>query len=104
MKEKLAEWLLVIQGYRKFLIALLIIVVSIVFRSNNLLSGVEFVDLVKSIGLGFLGTNSAEGLISVLKEHLSARRDAGNLLAPPGDKSKQTEDEEVEIIPAGDAK
>lgn len=101
MKEKIAEWLLVIQGFRKFIICLLVLLVSIVFRTKALLSGSEFVDLAKAVTLAFMGTNSMEGLFSVVKEHLAARREAGNLLQTPKDKS---DDEDVEIVPAGDSK
>ena len=95
MKEKLAEFLITLQGFRKFLLSLLIIIVSIVFRTKNLLSGLEFVDLVKAIGLGFLGTNSLEGVTAVIKDHLAARRAAGNILAPITDPAQ----EDVQIVP-----
>ena len=97
MKEKVAEFFVLLQGFRKFIVALLILLVSIVFRIKGLLSGVEFVDLSKAITLGFFGTNSMEGLFSVVKEHLQARRDAGNVAVPPP--TDKEEDEEVEIQP-----
>lgn len=105
MKEKLAEFLITIQGFRKFIVALLVILVSIVFRTKSLLNGVEFVDLVKAVTLGFLGTNSVEGITAVIKDHLAQRREAGNVLVPPPSAPTKSEDEEVDIVAAaGDGK
>lgn len=100
MKEKIAELYQLLFGFRKFLVALLVIVVSIVFRAKSLLNGVEFVDLVKAVTLGFFGTNTAEGIITVVKDHLAARKEAGNVLAPPVE--KPAPDDEVEVILPGD--
>src|ERR1700749_5183058 len=96
MKQKLAEFLLTIQGFRKFIVALLVILVSIIFRTKSLLSGSEFVDLTKAVTLGFLGTNSVEGITTVVKEHLAARRAAGSLVTPV-ESSTDEKDEEVEV-------
>lgn len=101
MKEKIAEFYQLLFGFRKFIVALLVLVVSIVFRSKNLLNGVEFVDLAKSVTLGFFGTNTAEGIIAVVKDHLAARKDAGNVLAPPPEKDPEAD---VTLVLPGDAK
>ena len=103
MKEKIAEWLVVIQGFRKFLICLLTLVISVVFRTKSLLSGGEFVDLTKATVLAFMGTNSMEGLFAVVKDHLAARRAAGSVLDTPKDKPDDS-DEEVSLAPTGDSK
>ena len=100
MKEKFAELYQLLFGFRKFLVALLVLTVSIIFRVKSLLNGVEFVDLVKAVTLGFFGTNTAEGIITVVKDHLAARREAGNVLAPPADKVDPNE--EVEVVMPGD--
>ena len=100
MKEKIAELYQLLFGFRKFLVALLVIVVSIVFRAKSLLNGVEFVDLVKAVTLGFFGTNTAEGIITVVKDHLAGRREAGNVLVAPAEKVDPNED--VEVVIPGD--
>ena len=101
MKEKLAEFLITIQGFRKLTVALLIIIVGIIFRTKGLLNGGEFVDLTKSIGLGFLATNSFEGITAVVKDHLAARKAAGNLLVAPPD---APDSDDVEIVPESSQK
>lgn len=87
MKEKIAEFYQLLFGFRKFIVALMVLIVSITFRCKNLLNGVEFVDLAKSVTLGFFGTNTVEGIVTVVKDHLQQRRDAGNVLVPPTSKS-----------------
>jgi hypothetical protein len=106
MKQKIAEFFLILQGFRKFLICLLILLVSIGFRIKGLLGGSEFVDIAKNVTLGFFGSNTAEGLFSVVKEHLQARRDAGSVLDTPKEKPevKDDGDQEVDIAPIGDDK
>lgn len=101
MKQKIAELYALLFGFRKFLVALLVIVVSIIFRIKTLLNGVEFVDLVKAVTLGFFGTNTVEGIVTVVKDHLAARREAGNVLASPADK-QPAPDDDVEVILPGD--
>lgn len=100
MKEKIAEFYQLLFGFRKFLVALIVIAVSIIFRAKSLLNGVEFVDLVKAVTLGFFGTNTVEGIVTVVKDHLAARRDAGNVLVPPAD--KPAADDDVEVVIPGD--
>lgn len=104
MKEKIAELYQLLFGFRKFIITLLVVVVSIIFRTKALLSGGEFVDLVKAVSLGFLGTNSVEGITTVIKEHLAARRAAGSLTTtPPDDKEDEVDpNANVEIVLPGD--
>jgi hypothetical protein len=76
MKQKIAEFFLILQGFRKFLICLLILLVSIGFRIKGLLGGSEF------------------------------RRDAGSVLDTPKEKPevKDDGDQEVDIAPIGDDK
>jgi len=101
MKEKVAEFIEILTGFRKFIICLLIFVISIVFRVKGLFSGSETEDLLKSVALGFMGTNSAEGLYKVISEHLAARRAAGSVLTPTQDPTP--EDDEVELVPTSGA-
>lgn len=103
MKERVAEFFLLLQGFRKFLICLLVLVVAIIFRAKSLVSGGEFVDLAKAVTLGFFGTNSMEGLFSVVKEHLQTRKEGAGVLVTPKDHAAEPDDE-VTIVPTGDSK
>lgn len=51
------SWLL---GSRKFLVMLAIILLAIVFRVTSLIDGGQMVDLVKMVGIAFMGCNSVE--------------------------------------------
>ena|ERR1700734_2302714 len=100
MKEKLVEFLEVMQGWRKFTVCFFVLFVSIIFRIKNLVNGEEWADVAKAVALGFFGTNSLEGVTEVLKNHLALRRAAGNVLVTPPDTTKDTDsDPEVEIAP-----
>jgi hypothetical protein len=103
MKEKLAEWLTVIQGFRKFLITLLVIFIGVVFRVKGFISGSETTDLIKSIGISFIAANNLEGFAAILKDHLAIRRAAGNVLKAPDEPAPSTDDE-VTLVPTGDQK
>jgi hypothetical protein len=103
MKEKLAEFLLTIQGFRKFLFCILVLIIGTVFRAKALVSGNEWEDLAKSVAISFCATNGLEGITTCIKEHLAIRRASGNLLASPQD-TKDDGDEAVELVPTGDSK
>lgn len=98
MKEKVAEFFEVFQGYRKFTVCLFVLVVGIIFRIKNLVNGSEVEDLLKAVSLGFFGSNVGESITTCIKEHLALRRAAGSLTAPPTDPVPAPNDE-VEIAP-----
>ena len=49
-----------VKGMRKWSIMLLILVVGIIFRITELLTGVEFVALIKGVGVAFMASNAVE--------------------------------------------
>ena len=68
MKEKLAEFLNVIFGLRKFIIMLLAMVMAIAFRIKGLISGDNLVDLLKATIIAFFGANGVEHIVAVVKD------------------------------------
>lgn len=54
-----------IRGLRKWSIMFILIVVSIVFRMNGLLTGLEFVALLKTSVVAFFASNSIEHVRSI---------------------------------------
>ena len=80
MKQKLAEFLDAIMGFRKFIAFLLILLISIIFRSISLVDGAQFVDLMKSVTVAFLATNSVEHFTSMVKDYIVDK--AKGALAP----------------------
>jgi hypothetical protein len=64
----------IIRGLRKWSIMLLIIIVGIIFRVNDLLNGVEFVALIKGVAIAFMSSNAiehAKDMIIKKKEDMS---------------------------------
>lgn len=47
-------------GYRKYTVMLLVIIIAVVFRIENLIDGGQFDDLLKNTVLAFFGGNAAE--------------------------------------------
>ena len=63
-----------IKGLRKWSIMFLLVVVGIIFRVTDLLSGVEFVALLKGSAIAFFSSNAVEHIktaISGKKEDMS---------------------------------
>ena len=54
------RWLRMIRGLRKWSIMMVIIIVGIIFRVVELINGVEFVSLLKGIGVAFMASNAVE--------------------------------------------
>lgn len=49
-----------IKGLRKWSIMFILIVISIIFRVNGLLTGIEFVALLKGTAIAFFSSNAIE--------------------------------------------
>lgn len=73
MRQKLAEFLDAIMGFRKFIAFLLLLAISIMFRSVNFINGSEFVDLMKNIGIAFFATNGVEHFTSMAKDYIASK-------------------------------
>ncbi len=71
MKEKLAEFLNVFFGLRKVIAFFILFAVSIVFRVKGLVSGAEFVDLMKNVTLAFFAANGVEHIVAAVKDKLT---------------------------------
>jgi hypothetical protein len=67
MKQKIAEWINIIFGFRKFMAWLALFLVGIIFRLKGLVSGAEFVDLIKGTFLGFVAANGVEHIMTTVK-------------------------------------
>lgn len=85
MKQKVAEWINVTFGLRKFIAWFGLFVVGIVFRVKGQINGNEFVDLMKSTFAGFVAGNTVEHLISFGKDFVTKKAAAptdGDLITP----------------------
>jgi hypothetical protein len=89
MKQKIAEFINIIFGFRKFILMLILYVVGIIFRIKNLLNGTEMVNLFSSTTIAFMGANSVEHLMTTVKEYVNAKGQPVTVVqtppAPQGD-------------------
>lgn len=73
MKQKIAEWLNVIFGMRKFIAWFGLFLVGIVFRVRGYIDGSQMVDLFKSTFAGFVAGNTVEHLVSFGKDYMASK-------------------------------
>ena len=62
-----------LEGSRKFLIMFLVLVAGLVFRLKGLVSGGEFVDLIKGCFIAFVGSNIGEHIINTVKDYVKTK-------------------------------
>lgn len=89
MKEKVVEWLNVLMGFRKFLAWFSLFIVGIVFRIDNMISGEQFVDLVKATFAGLVAGNMTEHLVSFGKDYMASKTSKTPDPAPTDDGNKE---------------
>jgi hypothetical protein len=74
MKQKIAELINVVFGFRKFLILLVLYAIAIIFRIKGLINGAEMVQLIEPTTIAFIGANGVEHVVSAVKDHYAAKR------------------------------
>lgn len=99
MKQKIAEWINIIFGFRKFIAWLALFLVGIIFRVKGLVSGVEFVDLIKTTFMGFVAANGVEHIMTTIKGVMDSKNAAQ---APQiADTDESNDEEEVSPVVEG---
>lgn len=73
MNQKIADFINVLFGLRKFIAWVALFIVGIVFRLNNLIDGNGFVELMKSTFMGFVAANGVEHLVSAAKHYIDSK-------------------------------
>lgn len=73
MKQAMADFVEVVFGFRKFILMVFILLVSIIFRIKGQISGQEFVDLLKNTVLGFFAANGFEHASLTVQEYFKAK-------------------------------
>lgn len=77
---KMAAWLQnvlsFLNGFRKFVIMFLLIVVGIIFRLTDHISGQEFVDLLQNTAVAYMAFNGVEHLTDAVKDWVKGKIDA----------------------------
>ena len=69
MRQRLAELLDILMGFRKMIAFFLVVMIAIVFRVINLIDGPGFVDLAKNVTLAFFAGNSVEHFTAMAKNY-----------------------------------
>lgn len=73
MKQKLAEWINIIFGFRKFLVMLIVFIIGVIFRLKGLISGSEMVDMFKAISISFFGANTVEHIVATVQGYVASK-------------------------------
>jgi hypothetical protein len=91
MRQKIADIINIIFGFRKFLLMLAIYLIAIAFRIENLINGTEMVELLKSTTIAFMSANGVEHVVGAVKDYMSSKTD--NPATPYEDIAVATEEE-----------
>lgn len=73
MKQRIADFINVIFGFRKMLVLIMLYIVGVVFRIQNLINGAELVDLFKTTTIAFIGANSIEHVVGAAKYYMDSK-------------------------------
>lgn len=65
-----------LNGFRKFTIMFLLIVIGVTFRITDFVSGQEFVDLLKGTAVAFMAGNGLEHMTKATIEWIKNKKDA----------------------------
>lgn len=76
MSNKLSVFFDLLQGFRKFIVMMLLIIIGVVFRIENLISGSDFVNLLTSTTVAFMSANAIERIGDVIKTHILSKNNA----------------------------
>lgn len=85
MRQKLAELIDIIYGFRKFIAFMLLFIVSILFRLHALIDGGQFVDLMKNVALAFFAANGIEHFTEAAKDYFNSKTAPAATDTPPKD-------------------
>jgi hypothetical protein len=71
MKEKMAEFLNALMGFRKFIAWTAVLLASIIFLIKGYINGSEWTDLMKTAFTAFVAGNGLEYVATTVKDHLA---------------------------------
>lgn len=71
MNQKIADFFSIFMGVRKTLVMFSLIIISVIFRLKNLISGNELVELLKTTTISFFAANSVERVGETVKHYIS---------------------------------
>lgn len=71
MNQKIADFFSIFMGVRKTLVMFSLLLISVVFRLKNLITGTELVELLKTTAISFFAANSVERVGETIKHYVS---------------------------------
>ena len=80
MRQRLAELIDILYGFKKFIAFLLLFVTAIIFRLYSYVDGGQFVDLMKNVALAFFAANGVEHFTEAARSYFTGK--AAGTLAP----------------------
>lgn len=93
MKQKFAEIINVIFGFRKFFLMLFVMGVAVLFRIKELINGAEMVDLIKHVAIAFMGANGVEHVVGAVSTYMNNKQ--ASLTEGPADTDESNDEEDV---------
>lgn len=94
MKQKVAELINIIFGFRKFLLMLALFAIGIIFRVKDYIDGNQFVDLLKSTTISFFAANGVEHVVTTVKSVMGKSETPP---AGPADTDESNDEDEVSL-------
>lgn len=73
MNGKIQEIISFLNGFRKFTVMMLLIIIGVTFKLTGQLSGAEFVDLLRYTTVAFMSANGVEHIMNGVKEWLKKK-------------------------------
>lgn len=73
MRQKLAELINVIFGFRKFILMMALFAIGIIFRLKGYVDGGQFVDLLKNTSISFFAANGLEHITTTVKQYIDSK-------------------------------
>jgi len=70
---KIQEIISFLNGFRKFTVMMLLIIIGVTFKLTGQLSGAEFVDLLRYTTVAFMSANGVEHIMNGVKEWLKKK-------------------------------
>jgi hypothetical protein len=68
-----ADFLSFLNGFRKFVIMILLIIIGVVFRLFDYIDGAEFVDLLKHTAIAYMSFNGLEHVTNLAKSAIEKK-------------------------------
>jgi hypothetical protein len=73
MRQRLAELIDIIYGFRKFIAFMLLFLTAVIFRIKSLVDGGQFVDLMKTVAMAFFAANGIEHFTEAAKSFYNSQ-------------------------------